>query len=1307
MRRLLMLVTILLICANAISIIVETASFTEFLYGVTEDCEYDNWVSHVSEGIANEGYNLYSPWEVQADSFGTFVLPDDVMLNQWQNVVDAFLLQDYIAVQAWLNIYDFPYNIVEFHDTDSGNIYYMLREILNPEYYDSNGTISIHDDEIGSFDYGWGLFVHNPQAISPIIVTVPHPNDDFITPVIGYKCFSDWDAKFLLISGAGREVFWDGYGSYTNSHSLCDPSRNNDVAFNTAYRSFCDDIRDEYGQREFSAQIHSYDWNRHDNHPDCQISAMSDCPNLPIRDLSNLHLDMINASQHITIPQNTIGSNNEVLLNDYYSANYSIYDFLFYNWDGEPYEVNDNVDLPGYSGNKQRLYSYQDWNEFDVFDPFFHIEMDELPGSYDETQDNYNWFYGFDPESNSFQMDRLFDNTLEYYSIWVDAMTDIVHEAMELDDGLTPPTPRNFTASYIDHNSIDLVWNAVSSYDFHTYELLFADNPITPVNHTLINRENLDTFASPLNNTYSLTSLNMNDNYYFQIRSIDKNGNSSILTEQLEVFTAPAHVDDLTAIGLDSEINIKWTAVQQNGNMGFNIYRKQQNDEFVLIDSWTNNFLLSGTQNLLEEYSYIDNNLDNGVIYTYKISSENENGDEFPYEQLQSCSPSNYFNIFVSNSSFTIVDSVTFAKNQYAHSWQDPEYDIVKNMELPDEYVFSAFYESSWIPGGMYLQQEVHGDFSPRESYRIWNLRVKTNQLDQPIEIFVNPEFIGNNGNLFLQNLQTDQFTNMVDGSYIFFAEDSVYYDFKLYWGNLHPYVISVYSQTKLNRGGDEMTIVWNPQIQQLIEYFDISLQNEDTSILISDHVNRFDEEFIWEIPEQTEIDKAKIVIRAHAVDGQIFEKQSNEFYGVIPLEYTLEYTQGWQLITNPWCSDELFLTSDVFSANSELLEFDQHLGFSDSDEFQFGNGYWLNASSEGSYTNSGSVITSDNYNIPLQSGWNLIPNPYLCSYEPHNLIIINSGEYSSYRDAVLDKLIANVVYVYRDNKFMVTNVIKPHEAFYFYVNNEYYDNMEIRFTPYFVGYYNIPEVDWKVTLTAFQTDGDEIIVGCSEFASDNFDNEYDVPEPPAKPVQNGITMYIPKHSPADSLFLYPNLNCEIKSSLETGISESKLWNFILEVHTLDAVTLEFDMLNLPEGYHADIQIDGNSWNQLTNENYIYSFIPSQIGMIDGYIEICNNVASAEEIISKAYDFVNFPNPFNPSTKIRFNVPQEGNVELSIYNIKGQKVKTLCDQILSSGNHEYVWDGKNNSNSVVASGIYFLNLKTHEETRIKKVLLLK
>ncbi len=85
----------------------------------------------------------------------------------------------------------------------------------------------------------------------------------------------------------------------------------------------------------------------------------------------------------------------------------------------------------------------------------------------------------------------------------------------------------------------------------------------------------------------------------------------------------------------------------------------------------------------------------------------------------------------------------------------------------------------------------------------------------------------------------------------------------------------------------------------------------------------------------------------------------------------------------------------------------------------------------------------------------------------------------------------------------------------------------------------------------------------------------------------------------------------------------------------------------------------------------------------------------------------NFPNPFNPTTTISFSILDESNVEISIYNMKGQKVKQLINDHLSSGQHTIEWNGTDGNNKSVASGIYFYKISTGKSSAMKKMLLLK
>jgi len=85
----------------------------------------------------------------------------------------------------------------------------------------------------------------------------------------------------------------------------------------------------------------------------------------------------------------------------------------------------------------------------------------------------------------------------------------------------------------------------------------------------------------------------------------------------------------------------------------------------------------------------------------------------------------------------------------------------------------------------------------------------------------------------------------------------------------------------------------------------------------------------------------------------------------------------------------------------------------------------------------------------------------------------------------------------------------------------------------------------------------------------------------------------------------------------------------------------------------------------------------------------------------------NYPNPFNPSTTISFSNPEESNIEIIVYNNKGQKIKTLVNEVLSAGEHTVIWNGTDNRNAAVASGVYLYKMKAGNYTSIKKMILLK
>ncbi|PIE76041.1 hypothetical protein CSA17_04335 [bacterium DOLJORAL78_65_58] len=85
----------------------------------------------------------------------------------------------------------------------------------------------------------------------------------------------------------------------------------------------------------------------------------------------------------------------------------------------------------------------------------------------------------------------------------------------------------------------------------------------------------------------------------------------------------------------------------------------------------------------------------------------------------------------------------------------------------------------------------------------------------------------------------------------------------------------------------------------------------------------------------------------------------------------------------------------------------------------------------------------------------------------------------------------------------------------------------------------------------------------------------------------------------------------------------------------------------------------------------------------------------------------NYPNPFNPSTKIRFALPAQGMTEVAIYNVAGQRVKTLVKEVLPAQIHEVVWTGRDDAERSVAAGVYFYRVTSGSNTSVGRMALIK
>lgn len=103
-----------------------------------------------------------------------------------------------------------------------------------------------------------------------------------------------------------------------------------------------------------------------------------------------------------------------------------------------------------------------------------------------------------------------------------------------------------------------------------------------------------------------------------------------------------------------------------------------------------------------------------------------------------------------------------------------------------------------------------------------------------------------------------------------------------------------------------------------------------------------------------------------------------------------------------------------------------------------------------------------------------------------------------------------------------------------------------------------------------------------------------------------------------------------------------------------------------------------------------------------------SNVDGQQNVVPLMYHLdSNYPNPFNPTTTIKYGIPVANDVRITIFNSLGQQIRTLVDQAQTAGTYEAVWDGRNDAGQVVPTGMYFYKMQASHFVQMKKMLLVK
>jgi hypothetical protein len=175
---------------------------------------------------------------------------------------------------------------------------------------------------------------------------------------------------------------------------------------------------------------------------------------------------------------------------------------------------------------------------------------------------------------------------------------------------------------------------------------------------------------------------------------------------------------------------------------------------------------------------------------------------------------------------------------------------------------------------------------------------------------------------------------------------------------------------------------------------------------------------------------------------------------------------------------------------------------------------------------------------------------------------------------------------------------------------------------------------------------------------------------------------------------LLPQMSANYKEPLKAGVN--RIANLVFEVNDPSVTEIKIETVELKNPDHSLLFVyrdwDVNGIPHTRMESPEFEPVTVALSGLSPSGEVPNDFALSQ----------NYPNPFNPSTEISFDLPVASHVELSIYNVLGQKVETLVDREMEAGNHIVTWNA-----DPYSTGVYFYRISANDFTETKKMLMLK
>lgn len=375
------------------------------------------------------------------------------------------------------------------------------------------------------------------------------------------------------------------------------------------------------------------------------------------------------------------------------------------------------------------------------------------------------------------------------------------------------------------------------------------------------------------------------------------------------------------------------------------------------------------------------------------------------------------------------------------------------------------------------------------------------------------------------------------------------------------------------------------------------------------------------------------------------------------------------------------------------------------ADSFRFtpGAAYWLISANELVLEFGSGVSTPGDkpFELELQPGWNQIANPFAFEVGWDD-VMSESGE-----------PLISAPYEFRGAQYIMPNTIEQYTGLFVF-NHE--DSVETLLMPPKQVDINVSKLSkqtvqdsWKLQILSScgEARDDYNYFGVNEEASVKFDR-LDSPEPP--PFGNYVSVYFPQKDWGRFSNNYTTdfrndigNGQELTVHVKTNIANSEAR---VQFSGLEQIPADLEIVLFDEKLNV-------TRNLRERDNYAFvtgtSITLKELKLFIGSGDFVEQALADVSLVPEKFELSqNFPNPFNPSTSIRYGLPAEEKVTIRIFDLLGREVRTLVQgDLQKSGYHVTSWNGRDKNEVPVASGVYVYRIKAGEFSQSRKMILVK